>query len=360
MTMLKLQASDFAIIEPDISTWNQFTQQHPQGHLLQSGPWGQLKSNFGWNTQRIAITNKQGIIAGVQLLFRQRYGISVAYAPRGPLFSGVKTYDNALIQAMHRIAKRRRAVFLRLEPNLLETQAQGQQFHSQLLLKGFRTANPIQPQSSIHLDLTPDLDKMLAAMSKGHRADIRRAERNGVSVWNGSTTEDFDTFYSIFEQTAQRADFAIHSKEYYQVAQKAFQEAQHSQLLLAGTDGQATAAFLIFGWANDGLYLYSCSTDIGLKSGANHLLQWHALQWSKQQGYTNYDFWGIPDAFGQAALAPAEEREHLEEQAKQDPLYGVFRFKKGFGGEVVRYLPAYDYVYIAPLYSIIQKRLGLA
>jgi lipid II:glycine glycyltransferase (peptidoglycan interpeptide bridge formation enzyme) len=94
-----------------------------------------------------------------------------------------------------------------------------------------------------------------------------------------------------------------------------------------------------------GLYLYGGSTDVGLKSGANHALQWQAIQWARASGCRLYDFWGVPDQFGLAAQASDEaERELLEERAKSDPLYGVFRFKKGFGGQVVRYLPAYDRV----------------
>ena len=104
---------------------------------------------------------------------------------------------------------------------------------------------------------------------------------------------------------------------------------------------------------------YGGSTEEGLKSGANHALQWQAIQWARERGCRLYDFWGVPDQLGLAAAAGDEaERALLEEQARSDPLYGVFRFKKGFGGRVVRYLPAYDRVYLPPLYALWQRRVS--
>jgi len=58
----------------------------------------------------------------------------------------------------------------------------------------------------------------------------------------------------------------------------------------------------------------------------NHALQWEAIRWARSQGCTVYDFWGAPDDF------------HDED----DPLAGVYRFKSGFGGTVVRHIGAWD------------------
>jgi lipid II:glycine glycyltransferase (peptidoglycan interpeptide bridge formation enzyme) len=368
------QASRLAVVEPDDALWGAWTQRHPQGHLLQSARWGALKSGFGWERRRLAIAGAEGLIAGAQVLLRRRMGLSGAYVPRGPLFSGDDAADALLLAALDRLARRNRAVFLRLEPNLLESDPGMDRLHSMLLLRDFQTADPIQPRSSIHLDLAPSPDRLLAALSKGHRADIRRAEREGVHVRPGVSGGDLDTFYAIMEATGARAGFGVHSRAYYRAAWNLFRAEDtaagasaaagaegraHAELLLAERDGEALAAFLIFAWAGVGLYLYSGATEAGLKSGANHALQWRALQWAKERGCRLYDFWGIPDALGQAtASEDASERARLEQIAQSDPLAGVFRFKKGFGGRVVRYAPAYDRVYIPALYALWRRRFG--
>jgi lipid II:glycine glycyltransferase (peptidoglycan interpeptide bridge formation enzyme) len=296
----------------------------------------------------------------------------VGYVPRGPLLGDSRAANALLLAALGRLARRNRAVFLRLEPNVLEDDPHATDLHSSLLLEGFRPAAPLQPHTSLHLDLLPAPEQLLGAMSKGHRADIRRAAREGVTVRVGQGAADLAGFYTIMEQTGARADFAIHSRAYYQTAWELFQQqaadaasaidrepANASRLFLAEQNGATLGACMIFAWAGTGLYLYGGSTEMGLKLGANHALQWQAIQWARAQGCRLYDFWGVPDQFGLAALAAhTAERAALEEQAKSDPLYGVFRFKKGFGGRVVRYLPAYDRVYMPPLYALWQRRFG--
>lgn len=290
------------------------------------------------------------------MLFRQRYGFSVAYLPRGPLLAGQAAVDNLLIAALERQARRRRAIFLRLEPDMLEDDPQAQAYHSWLLLRSFRPADPIQPRSTIHLDLTPPLERIFAGFSKGHRADTRRAERLGLAVRVGSA-QDIAAFYAIMQATGQRAAFGIHSESYYRLAWQLFQP--HSHLLLAEQEGQPVAAHLVFADSKRGYYFYGGATEAGLKCGANHLLQWHALQWLFGQGCTHYDLWGIPDALGQAAFAADDQqREALTAVAQHDPLIGVYRFKKGFGGRVVRYVPAYDRVFLWPLYALWLRQIA--
>jgi serine/alanine adding enzyme len=360
----------FAIVEPDAADWDAFTACHPQGHLLQSSGWGALKQQVGWQARRVLVVGPAGPHAGAQLLLRRRLGLSAAYIPRGPLFGDSWEVNALLLSALDRLARSNRAVFLRLEPNVLEDDPQAGDLHRALLIEGFRPATPLQPHTSLHLDLSPAPEQLLAAMSKGHRADIRRAARVGVAVRPGHGPADLAVFYAIMEQTGARADFAIHSRAYYQMAWELFQQnlaapamergaANAGQLFLAEQNGATLAACMIFAWAGAGLYLYGGSTEAGLKSGANHALQWQAIQWARAHSCRLYDFWGVPDQLGLAALAAdAAERARLEEQAKSDPLYGVFRFKKGFGGQVTRYLPAYDRVYMPPLYALWQRRFG--
>ena len=74
----------------------------------------------------------------------------------------------------------------------------------------------------------------------------------------------------------------------------------------------------------------------------NHLAQWTAMKICKEAGCSEYDLWGIPD----------EDEETLEEQFQErhDGLWQVYRFKRGFGGKVLRTMGAFDYVYDPLLY----------
>lgn len=351
-----IPAANLAVVTPAPTSWDTFVNAHPQGGLLQGSAWGALKAGFGWAARTVAVQNAAGhIVAGANLLTRSRYGLSVAYTPRGPLLSGDPATDQLLLNALARLARRARAVFLRIEPNCTEDHPQADALHTWLLLQGLQPAPTIQPRSSIHVDLTPPEAAILAACSKGHRADIRRAERQGVQVRAG-TAADLPEFYAIMQATGARAAFGIHSCAYYQAALQLHQP--RARLLLALVEDRLVAAHMVFAGAQQAAYLYSGAAEIGLKAGANHLLAWHAIRWARSLGCTSYDLWGIPDDLGRAAGAADEaERATLEQSAQSDPLIGVYRFKKGFGGRVVRYLPAYDLPLIPPLYPLARRRL---
>lgn len=81
-----------------------------------------------------------------------------------------------------------------------------------------------------------------------------------------------------------------------------------------------------------------------------YLLQWEAIRWAKAKGAEWYDLWGVPD----------EDSDVLEEgfENRHDGLWGVYRFKRGFGGQVVRAANAMDKIYhplLYRLYGVIRK-----
>jgi len=339
----------------DAAAWDQIVLQHPQGSLFQRWGWGELKQRHGsWLPVRMTVTDGTRI-AAAQLLLKHFYGVAVAYVPRGPLFSGDATLDRTLLDTVRSTAKRHRAGFLRLEPNLLETDSAAT---SQVLLPAqrFRLAEPLQPHSTIHLDLTPPVDQLFAACARSHRAHVRRAQRRGVAVRVGTSAADLATFYRMMTAVSQRQQFAIHARDYYATAWQLFAAHGDACLLIAELDGEAIGAFLVFRSGLDAYYLYSGTTAAGLKHEANYLLQWQAIAWAKAQGCARYDLWGIPDAYGQLLQAPPSEQAQLQQQAAAHPLAGVYGFKQGWGGQVVRYVPAYDQVYVAPMYWLWQRR----
>jgi lipid II:glycine glycyltransferase (peptidoglycan interpeptide bridge formation enzyme) len=332
-----------AFFEPGDRQWDAFVRSHPDGHLLQLRGWSAIKATAGWRSRRILL-DAGATQAGAQVLVRRRWGLAAAYVPRGPLLSGEAATDAQLIDTLTRLARWSGAVFLRIEPNLLRSDEGADAFDALLTARGFIPAMPTQPLCSIHLDIAPEPEQLLAGMSKGHRADVRRAARDGVTVRQGGAS-DLDIFYRILEETATRAEFGIHSRDYYAAVLQTFGE--EARLWIAEVGGEAHATAITAAGPHDALYLYSGSSAAGLRSGAQHAIQWAAIQWARERGCRRYDFWGVPAAFGEPGG---------EDAARNDPLYGVYRFKKGFGGVVARYLPAFDRVFLPPLYALWRRR----
>ena len=180
------------------------------GHLLQSWAWGELKSHFGWTPLRVQIDG-----AAAQILFRRLpFGQTIAYIPKGPMVDWVNLEQRqALFSAIHSEAKKRRAVFLKIEPNIGSADCSS---HSQTTAinfledTGFIVADTIQPQTSIVVDIRGDEDSILAAMKQKTRYNIRLAERKGVVVRQGSDA-DIPLFHNLSRLTSTRACFPLSS-----------------------------------------------------------------------------------------------------------------------------------------------------
>ncbi|MDH7487969.1 MAG: peptidoglycan bridge formation glycyltransferase FemA/FemB family protein [Anaerolineae bacterium] len=321
--------------------WNRFVERHRHGHLLQSCQWAQFKSHHAWSACRVVARQDSDLVAGAQVLFRRVGPVSVAYVPKGP----VVDWDNptlvgAVVDGLHAICRRRGAIFLRVEPDLPHNPDLAQR----LVALKFHFAGKVQPLSTLHLDIDRDPDEILAGMKPKTRYNIRLAERKGVQVREGSEA-DVSVFYRLSQITSLRDDFPIHAEAYYRDAYRIFVPSDMARLLLAEYNGEVIAGLMVFAFGATAWYMYGASSNRYRNLMPNHLLQWRAIQWARARGCKVYDFWGIPDEIGQnpdlAALA----------SQRSDGLWGVYRFKEGFGGRVVRYMGAYDFAYVPLVYA---------
>ena len=96
--------------------------------------------------------------------------------------------------------------------------------------------------------------------------------------------------------------------------------------LIAEVDSEPVAAIFVFYFASRAYYVYGMSRNAHREKMPTYLLQWEAMKRAKAKGCTVYDLWGAPDVFDES-----------------DSMWGVFRFKEGLGGKVVRTLGAWDF-----------------
>jgi lipid II:glycine glycyltransferase (peptidoglycan interpeptide bridge formation enzyme) len=331
------------------------------GQPFQAWAWGELKSHFGWQPHRLSGADGH---SAAQLLVRPYRGLAVAYVPRGPVTAADGTVDDGLLEEIVRVAGSRRAAFVRFEPALAQDDPRAAALDAALRAAGFGPAErTIQPRSTIVLDLTPSLPELLAGLSKGHRADLKRAQREGVTVRVATDRAEAQTLHDMLRATSARKAFGYHNAAYYRALLDAFGDA--AQLLIAERDGAAIGASLVLAWGGQGVYLAAGSNAAGLEHRAAHALQWQAIGWAKERGAHTWDQFGIADARGRLELGAlagqdrsSAEMVRLEAAARRDPLDGVYRFKKGWGGRVVRFMPAYDRVFFRPAYWLWRRRKG--
>jgi lipid II:glycine glycyltransferase (peptidoglycan interpeptide bridge formation enzyme) len=327
-----------------LAQWNQFLRKHPHAHLLQTGEWGELKSAFGWEPVRLVLDE----LAGAQILFRRLpLGLTLAYLPK-PVFSARwSSVGEEFWLELEDCCRRHRAVFLKIEPDLWGSSLtptplpQGEGPEVRL------GKHNIQPPRTIVVELRGSEEDILARMKQKCRYNIRLAEKKGVTVrpW-----DDINAFHRMALSTGGRDGFGVHSLEYYRRAYDLFFLSGMCELLVAEFDGRPLAALMVFRHGRRAWYLYGASGDEERNRMPTYLLQWEAMRWAKARGCEEYDLWGVPDK-DEATLEAQFER-------RNDGLWGVYRFKRGFGGELKRAAQAMDRVYNPALYRLYLLRMA--
>jgi peptidoglycan pentaglycine glycine transferase (the first glycine) len=351
-------------------TWNKVISSFPDPHLLQTWEWGRFKAQFGWepfyrlwtrdgeqivmNTSAADLASSKEPADAAALVLQRTIPIRgfaaalrVLYAPKGPL---LRDWGNAplrqrVLSDLRDLGQQQRAIFIKIDPDVRlgeglpamdnpQVDRQGDQVVSDLKAHGWLfSAEQIQFRNTIVLDLTLPEETLLACMKQKMRYNIRLAQRKGVTVRSGGL-DDLSALYRMYAETSVRDGFVIRDESYYRQLWQIFLTNQpvslpsgqpYAQVLVAEVSGEAVAALFVFYFAANAWYLFGMSRDSHREKMPNHLLQWEAIRQAKAAGCRVYDMWGAPDKFDES-----------------DPMWGVYRFKEGLGGVVVRHLGAWD------------------
>lgn len=323
----------------DRAQWNRFVASMPTGHLCQTYEWPEHGEDVATRTQalHVGVVADDQLVAAVLLLKSHASGIPQAlfYAPRGPV---VATPDSpalpVLIKGAAKFARKAGGFALRIEPNMPDDDKRWEQALRQI---GFHaTDHVIYLRNTWILDVRPTDEQLLSEMKTTWRYNIGFAQRKGVTVRRATSAADFERFYELEGETAQREDFYLYPKQvfrdmldHYSPEAAARDATAQIVLLVAEYQGEiigATTVALFGDWA------WSMHTGLSdkphhRKVKPNYFMQWSCIQLAKQHGCSFYDFRNIPEV-----LEPGQ------------PMYGVYEFKRGFGGFFWRAVPTMDYV----------------
>ncbi len=333
--------------------WNSIIEHLPGAHALQTWQWGQVKAAFGWEPHPLVWRDEKGTICAAALLLARRAGVdslrlplNVMYIPRGPLLDWAQeSLVDRVVNDLAQFARDNQAIFLKIDPDLpvgfgipgdaeASDHLAGLRVREALSDRGWRfSEEQIQFRNTVTIDLSAEEDDLLMRMKSKTRYNIRLAERRGVTVRPGGI-EEIDLLYQMYAHTALRDDFTIRGKMYYQAVWETFFRAGLAEPLIAEVDGQPLGGAVIFRFGGRAWYMHGMSLDAHREKMFNYRLQWEAMLRAKAAGCHTYDMWGAPDDF-----------------TEDDPLWGVYRFKDGFGGQVVRTLGAWDLPVRALIYT---------
>jgi len=317
--------------------WDAFILRHPNTHILQSSHWGEFKSHYGWNPMYVLADD-----SGAQVLFRQLpLGYTIAYIPKGPIGENW----HSILETSLDLCRKQKTIVLYVEPDCWEDE------HRINLaeIKGFTPSNiSIQPRRTIIISLKGTEESWLQRMKQKTRYNIRLAEKKGIVV---EQSKDIGIFNQLIKKTSERDEFNIHEPQYYERVFRIFTEMNQCELLVAYYENIPLAALIIFYSGTRAWYFYGASNNKEKNRMPTYLLQWQAIRNAAARGCEIYDLWGIPD----------DDIQYLEKNfsSRSDGLWGVYRFKRGFGGEIKRTAGVFQYIFDRKLFVIYQTMLNL-
>ena len=324
--------ADFVVLGPDRrAEFDACVTVARQPEFLQTWGWGDLKNATGWRAHRLLVPGPDGAWLGAcSVLERRLPGLGpLLYAPRGPIVD----WDDAaavpaVLTALGLFARSRRAIALKLDPGVPAVHAgcaEALGRHGWRRLSAGPSFESVQPRFHMQLPLQGRTeDDLLAGMHPKTRYNIRLAERRGVRVRAGGAA-DIDPFYAVLEETARRDRFLVRGRPYFAAMWRTCLAAGLGWLLLAEADGQLLAGAIIFRLGNTAWYLYGASANHRRELMPAYAVQWEAIRRARAAGCTLYDFRGVSGDLDEA-----------------NPLYGLYRFKRGFGAELVEFVGEWD------------------
>ena len=321
-------------------TWDALISPLPGVHLLQTWEWGQFKALNGWRPRPEVWRDARGNVCAAALVLRRSApgGLSVLYVPRGPLVDwNDPVLSRRVIHDLQDMARRQGAIFIKMDPEIIrgtgipgsedeQPNPAGEQVLHEMTAQGWHfSQDQVQFRNTVWLDLSGEEADWLARMKQKARYNLRLAQRKGVRVRRG-TLEDLPMLYRMYAETSLRDGFVIRDENYYQAVWRSFMQRDMAEPLIAEVEGEPVAGLFLFYFAGRAWYLYGMSRQAHREKMPNYLLQWEAMREARAHGCTQYDLWGAPDQFDES-----------------DSMWGVFRFKEGLGGQVVRTAGAWDY-----------------
>lgn len=312
--------------DAEIQQWDSLILANPDGgNVFQGYEFAQQKRLGGWTPRYIMV----GDIA-VTMLEKPVFMLGkVWYLSKGPGVQSIVQLGD-MQQPLAEFARQNGVFTVKVEPELERSP------DVLRVLEGlaFVPVPPIQPNfSTVLIDLSPDLDTVMAGLNQKGRHAIKRAHRDGVTVERVEASEEnCQLFYELLAQTAEVQHFSnsLRSYGYYRAFWQRYASAGLGQLFFASFQGNVVAGAFALVFGEKSTYKDGASMRVDGAYGVTHLLQWHVITWAKERGSKLHDLCGAP---------PSDQIDNPDH-----PHYGIGRFKTSFNKHVTDYIGVYDIV----------------
>lgn len=330
----------------------------PTDILFQTTYWSQVKSRLGWAPKAFDFESSNGRQGDVLVLIRpigQR--LAGAYVPQGPEVGldpeeygpFLETLSESMIKHLDSTVS-----FIRYDlpwKSIYEDDTMDSEIWSgrpaqrlQELRMNIGTQNwnlrkaafDMTVADALIVDLGRPEEEILSAMRPKTRYNIRLAQRKEVRVFNASF-EMLPLFYDLYLQTAKRNGFYPASYRHFsQLFSPLVLNPESAEILflLAARDSDLLAGAIVAISEHRAIYLFGASSNALRNLMGSYAVHWEAIKLARRKGCLEYDM---------GSISPVADPGH--------PYFGMYRFKTGFGGNIVHRNGTWDYPLNRRVYS---------
>lgn len=280
-------------------------------HFLQSRAWAEVRKLQGWDF--VEVGGNQYLLTKLLPL-----GMKMGYMPQ------VKLADVSATEVLQ-TARAQNLIYVHLDPHDLQNDLDVSEWSRGINLV---KSDEVYYRHTAVLDLSKSEDELMTAMKPKTRYNVNLARKKGVSISISDSDEDLKVFLKLFFETVKRQNYFGRDEKYYQQIWESLKPQGKVRIALASYNNVPLVAWMLF-LDNEVIYYpYGGSSEEYREMMPTYALVWGIVEWGKQNGYKYFDLWGTLG----------------ENPDEKSPEFGFHRFKVGFGGEQIEYLPAYDLV----------------
>ncbi len=226
------------------------------------------------------------------------------------------------------LAKKHRAFLIKIEPNLETNDPRAPAILERLKNFGYQESGwALCPTKTIHLDLTSDLDEVLAQTKKDVRRYLKRNQEKSFEFRQDKCLEDF---YPLLQKAGKAKGYAVPEIKELKSRWEAF--GSDLKMLLGYEDGNLLGGSLTICRDEVAAGIYMATSKEGLAEHFPYSLMWESIKLSKEAGCLTLDLDGIYDP-----------RYRLRQSWK-----GLTEFKKKFGGREIEFVGSFTKVKFLP------------
>jgi lipid II:glycine glycyltransferase (peptidoglycan interpeptide bridge formation enzyme) len=183
--------------------WDNNIQHFKFAHPLNAYGWGKVRSVDNWSPIYLVAENQEKLCGAMMILVKKipYTSFSIFYSPRGPVWDyGDDETLTKLIEKAREVAKREKAIFLRVDPSIPESIISS--IGDKLASIGFihleqRWNFWNTPRDVYRIDLTKvnSAEEFFDMLDRDTRRCIRKAAKEGVSIGIATNEGDLKAVY---------------------------------------------------------------------------------------------------------------------------------------------------------------------